>query len=71
MEKRELFYAVGVTKIGAVTMKNSIDVLHKIEKRPTTDLAILLLDVYPKKPKTRIRTNTFAPMFTEASIYRG
>ena len=51
----------------AATAENSIEVSRKIKIELSYDLAVLLLDIYPKNPtKTLIWKDTCTPMFTAA-----
>ena len=52
----------------AVALENSLVLLQKIKCRITYDLAISLLDIYPKELKTVIQANTYTGMLIEALI---
>ena len=53
---------------GAVALENSLVVLQKIKCRITYDLAISLLDIYPKEQKTVTQANTYTGMLKAALI---
>ena len=51
-------------------VENSLDFLKKLKMELPFDLAIPLLELYPKNPKTPIQKNLCTPMFIAALFTR-
>ena len=53
-------------QVGTATLENSMEVPHKVENRTTYNLAIALLDIYPKDTNVVIQRGICTPMFIAA-----